>query len=108
MTKRAQAALAAVFLTAPLLAAPALAQDAPAAPVPQIAAEAPAAAQPEALRHPHWKFRRPKRPLSRSPPLLRPRPVPKLRWRQSRCRPPNRSPGSRNWPKLPAKPLPRH
>ncbi|UWQ43558.1 MotA/TolQ/ExbB proton channel family protein (plasmid) [Leisingera aquaemixtae] len=48
MTRRAQAALAAVFLTAPLLAAPAAAQDSPAAPVPQIAAEAPAAAQPEA------------------------------------------------------------
>ncbi|UWQ39709.1 MotA/TolQ/ExbB proton channel family protein (plasmid) [Leisingera aquaemixtae] len=48
MTRRARAALAAVFLTAPLLAAPAAAQDSPAAPVPQIAAEAPAAAQPEA------------------------------------------------------------
>lgn len=48
MTRRAQAALAAVFLTAPLLAAPAAAQDSPAAPVPQITAEAPAAAQPEA------------------------------------------------------------
>lgn len=48
MTKRAQAALAAVFLTAPLLAAPAAAQDPTAAPVPQIAAEAPAPAQPEA------------------------------------------------------------
>ncbi|EDZ44875.1 MotA/TolQ/ExbB proton channel [Rhodobacterales bacterium Y4I] len=48
MTRRAQAALAAVFLTAPLLAAPAAAQDSPAAPVPQIAADVPAAAQPEA------------------------------------------------------------
>ncbi|QDI74303.1 MULTISPECIES: MotA/TolQ/ExbB proton channel family protein [Leisingera] len=48
MTRRARAALAAVFLTAPLLAAPAAAQNSPAAPVPQIAAQAPAAAQPEA------------------------------------------------------------
>ncbi|WP_027245963.1 MotA/TolQ/ExbB proton channel family protein [Leisingera daeponensis] len=48
MTRRAQAALAAVFLTAPLLAAPAAAQNSPAAPVPQIAAEAPAASSPDA------------------------------------------------------------
>lgn len=64
MTRRAQAALAAVFLTAPLLAAPAAAQDSPAAPVPQIAAEAPAAAQPEApaapaLTVPHSSARAP-------------------------------------------------
>ena len=43
MITRIPAALAALFLTAPLLATPAAAQDSPAAPAPQIAAEAPAA-----------------------------------------------------------------
>ncbi|UWQ56162.1 MotA/TolQ/ExbB proton channel family protein [Leisingera caerulea] len=48
MTNRAHAAVAAVFLTAPLFAGPVAAQDSPAAPVPQIAAEAPAVSSPVA------------------------------------------------------------
>ena len=67
MTKRAQAALAAVFLTAPLLAAPAAAQDPTAAPVPQIAAEAPAPAQPEAPAAPELEIPETKAPAEPEP-----------------------------------------